>query len=345
MSQTFAFYGESFIEEPFVSALEAKGYTRVEDPASAQFIFSYLSAPGAAEELYFAEEGLFTYVNPGTYMVDMSANTLSFAREAHDLGQVYGFHMIDAPLVFGDVFSSDALSKPETMTVLAGGKEEDVAVVSELLTAFVGEVCYQGEAGTGQAARALVSLSCAAQIMALVEGMALTSSHESEALLGLCKSMNSLGILSDYSHAYACAIEKKNFESGIPTAVLRNELMCAEHIAIESDLVLPHADAARHLVAMYLIAGGEDLNPAGLSCLYHGREYSADYGLDWERLDQMFEQADHEGCSCDDAGMCDCGEAHSEDYLEEDPFAFFDDDFYNEADFELDEDDDSYEDE
>ena len=326
MNKTFTFRG-MLLNDALIESYEQAGYKYVEDIEDAKVVFTYCEIPNQTEEMYFGDSNLTKKLNDDAYLVDLSANTTSFARMASSLAQVDSYHAIDAPLMFGAVLSSDFATKKEKITSFVGSNEEEFAFIKPWLEVIAGQVSYQGKAGMGQLARAGASLVLAAQVLSLVEASALTDKMDLDAC-GFIEDLYKQNMLSEYTYALSKAIQRKSFEQGMPTRVFLGELLAAAEVADESYLVLPHAEAARRLLEMYMIAGGADLNLASLAALYRGHEYAQDYALNWQRLDEVLsDDEEHEHNHVDEALQDNFGYDDYDDYDDYDEYDDEDDDF------------------
>jgi 3-hydroxyisobutyrate dehydrogenase len=108
---------------------------------------------------------------PGCLVIDMSSSeplrTRALAARLH----ARGLPMLDAP-VSGGVRGARAAS----LSVLAGGAEDDLARAAPLLSAMAATIIRVGDIGTGHAAKALNNLVSAATISVTVEALAVAAS-------------------------------------------------------------------------------------------------------------------------------------------------------------------------
>jgi 3-hydroxyisobutyrate dehydrogenase len=108
---------------------------------------------------------------PGCLVIDMSSSeplrTRALAARLH----ARGLPMLDAP-VSGGVRGARAAS----LSVLAGGAEDDLARAAPLLSAMAATIIRVGDIGSGHAAKALNNLVSAATISVTVEALAVAAS-------------------------------------------------------------------------------------------------------------------------------------------------------------------------
>jgi 2-hydroxy-3-oxopropionate reductase len=154
------------------AALAAAGATVARTPAelaeAAPVVLTMLPDLLEVEEVLSADEGLLRGMGPGSVLVVMG--TVS-PVEVRDLGarlEPAGVTVVDAPVSGGDVGAEQA-----TLSIMAGGRPEDVARVRPFLEAMGTTVDHLGPLGAGQLAKACNQVVVAATITALAEALVL----------------------------------------------------------------------------------------------------------------------------------------------------------------------------
>ncbi len=111
-------------------------------------------------------DGLFDALDPGGLVIDMSSSqpieTQALASEA----ERRGVQIVDAP-VSGGVRGAEA----GTLTIMAGGSEEQFGTCRPLLEAIGGNVLHVGPVGAGHALKALNNLLSGTTLLASAEAM------------------------------------------------------------------------------------------------------------------------------------------------------------------------------
>ena len=138
MDKRYAFIGNEAVGDVVRERLDAAGWTRTADVASAGMVVTYCTSQTALEDAYFDENGIVQAASPNTVLIDLSASTPSFARELNAVAIVSDLAAVEAPLVVADPMLSDALSDRDNLMCLVGGEEDDVEAARPVLDALVG---------------------------------------------------------------------------------------------------------------------------------------------------------------------------------------------------------------
>jgi 2-hydroxy-3-oxopropionate reductase len=133
-------------------------------------VITMLPGPPEVEAVIAGEGGLLESMRRRTLLVDMSTSSpvlaRSLAREAarHEIG------MLDAPVSGGDVAAEQG-----TLSIMAGGKEEDFARARPLFEAMGQTIVHVGESGAGQVTKAANQIVVALVLEAVSEALVLGS--------------------------------------------------------------------------------------------------------------------------------------------------------------------------
>jgi 2-hydroxy-3-oxopropionate reductase len=152
--------------------LAAAGATVARTPAelaeAAPVVLTMLPDLLEVEEVLSRDDGLLRGMGLGSVLVVMG--TVS-PVDVRDLGirlEPAGVTVVDAPVSGGDVGAEQA-----TLSIMAGGRPEDVARVRPFLEAMGTTVDHLGPLGAGQLAKACNQVVVAATITALAEALVL----------------------------------------------------------------------------------------------------------------------------------------------------------------------------
>jgi 2-hydroxy-3-oxopropionate reductase len=152
--------------------LAAAGATVARTPAelaeAAPVVLTMLPDLLEVEEVLSRDDGLLRGMRRGSVLVVMG--TVS-PVDVRDLGirlEPAGVTVVDAPVSGGDVGAEQA-----TLSIMAGGRPEDVARVRPFLEAMGTTVDHLGALGAGQLAKACNQVVVAATITALAEALVL----------------------------------------------------------------------------------------------------------------------------------------------------------------------------
>src|SRR5215216_5871049 len=121
------------------------------------------------EELLLGEDGAVHGAKPGTLFVDMSTIGPADARRIGAALEERGHRFVDAP-----VTGSAPKAQDGTLTIMAGGSDEDMARAMPLLEAMGELIVHVGPVGTGQQVKvlsnAVSAVNCATLAQALAVG-------------------------------------------------------------------------------------------------------------------------------------------------------------------------------
>jgi 3-hydroxyisobutyrate dehydrogenase-like beta-hydroxyacid dehydrogenase len=121
------------------------------------------------EALLLGEDGAAAGAAPGTLFVDMSTIGPAAARRVGAALAEHGHRFVDAP-----VTGSSPAAQAGTLTIMAGGADDDVAAAMPLFEAMGSTIVHAGELGQGQAVKvlsnAVSAVNCATLAQAFVVG-------------------------------------------------------------------------------------------------------------------------------------------------------------------------------
>jgi 3-hydroxyisobutyrate dehydrogenase len=121
------------------------------------------------ERMLLGEDGAVEGAAQGTLFVDMSTIGPVDARRIGDAVKARGHGFVDAP-----VTGSAPKAEDGTLTIMAGGSDEDMQRATPLLEAMGEIIVHVGEVGTGQQVKvlsnAVSAVNCATLAQALVVG-------------------------------------------------------------------------------------------------------------------------------------------------------------------------------
>ncbi len=133
-------------------------------------IITMLPDSPQVEEVLAGEEGVFEGVREGTLVVDMSTISPVVTRELAEQAGEHGASMLDAPVSGGDVGAQQG-----TLSIMAGGSEEDFARAKPLFEVMGKTITHVGPVGAGQTAKACNQIIVALNIEAVSEALVLGS--------------------------------------------------------------------------------------------------------------------------------------------------------------------------
>ncbi|PBB88560.1 NAD(P)-dependent oxidoreductase [Mesorhizobium sp. WSM3876] len=151
-----------------VETLVARGASAAasasEAAGMADYIVLSLNSAAIVRRAVFGEAGVAAGARPGTLIIDMSSIDPDATRQlAADAGEK-GLRWVDSPLSGG---APKALVGE--LTLMAGGKAEDVADAHKVLRHVASNYTHMGPAGAGQTTKLINQVLCALNFMAVAE--------------------------------------------------------------------------------------------------------------------------------------------------------------------------------
>ncbi|MEG0505361.1 MAG: NAD(P)-binding domain-containing protein, partial [Raoultibacter sp.] len=262
MSKTFVFAGDTAIGSVLAENLVQAGYSAAPDIAAADVIFTFCTTQTDLEDVYFDTEGLIQAAQAGTYLVDFSATTPGFARELNAVALVSDLHIIEAPLVVKDITLENTYTDPSNLISYVASEEDNFDEVMPMLRALAGTVELTGMPGSAQLARAALTLNTASQIVSVMEADALYRVSGSQSA-SVFRSAREQGFITENAARLYAAVVEKRFRGAYSVRICMAELSAALMAADDSDLILPSAEAALHLLELLAVIGGSDMALSG----------------------------------------------------------------------------------
>ena len=287
MDKRYAFIGNEAVGDVVRERLDAAGWTRTDDVASAGMVVTYCTSQTALEDAYFDESGIVQAASPNTVLIDLSASTPSFARELNAVAIVSDLAAVEAPLVVVDVARADAFGDRDNLVCFVGGDEEAVAEARPVLEAIAGTVQETGGAGSAQLARAAYTLQTTAQVISAVEADALYRAVRRSSA-SLDQATERVGAATPVAEQVLAAVNTGRFDGMYTVEMFMAELSAALTAADDVGLFLPQAEACLHLLELLAVIGGSDKAPAALALVYGEEKTCAEQGLDWTRAEQAY---------------------------------------------------------
>lgn len=118
------------------------------------------------------EQGVFASAAPGTVVIDFSTIRPDVAVELAEAGRQVGLRVVDAPVSGGEQGAVDGV-----LSIMVGGRAEDVAAARPVLEAVGSTVVHVGPPGAGQTVKAANQLIVAGTIELLAEAIVFLDAH------------------------------------------------------------------------------------------------------------------------------------------------------------------------
>lgn len=130
-------------------------------------VITIVGFPKDVEEVYFGEGNILDSASAGTYLIDMTTTSPELSVKIYNRALQLGFHAIDAPVTGGDTGARNA-----TLSILAGGDEEDFEACRPLFEAMGKTIVYEGNAGSGQHTKMANQIMIAGCLSGVCEALA-----------------------------------------------------------------------------------------------------------------------------------------------------------------------------
>lgn len=157
-----------------VDELVSEGATAADGPeeaaAASDIVITMLPDSPDVEKVVGGEGGILDGLRRGGLIVDMSTISAGVTESLAEAARERGAGYVDAPVSGGDVGARDG-----TLSIMAGGSEEDFARARPLFEVMGGTIVHVGEAGTGQVVKSCNQIVVGLTIGAVSEALVLGS--------------------------------------------------------------------------------------------------------------------------------------------------------------------------
>lgn len=157
-----------------VDELVSEGATAADGPeeaaAASDIVITMLPDSPDVEKVVGGEGGILDGLRRGGLIVDMSTISAGVTESLAEAARERGAGYVDAPVSGGDVGARDG-----TLSIMAGGSEEDCARARPLFEVMGGTIVHVGEAGTGQVVKSCNQIVVGLTIGAVSEALVLGS--------------------------------------------------------------------------------------------------------------------------------------------------------------------------
>lgn len=231
--------------------------------ASCKVIFTIVGYPYDVEEVYLGDSGLIRAASNGSLLVDMTTSSPKLARKIWEEGRARGISVLDAPVTGGDKGAREG-----TLTILAGGMQEDFERALPYFELMGKTIRRMGEAGCGQYTKLVNQIILAGTMTGMCEGLAfakgcgLDPEGVLEALSG--------GAAGSWSLTnYGPRILRGDYDPGFFVKHYIKDMKLAEDAASQIGLDLPALSLTRGLYEKVSEEGREEAGTQSLYCLYN----------------------------------------------------------------------------
>jgi len=244
-----------------VDELVAAGATRATSPADvarqATRIITMVPDSPEVEQVLDGPDGVFSALQPGTIIIDMSSIAPGPARRLADRAKAKGATMLDAPVSGGDIGAIAG-----TLSIMVGGDLDAFNAVKPLLEAMGNpeKIVRIGEAGAGQLCKLCNQMVIGGTLVVVAEALALArkagvdAGKVREALLGGFAASRVLEVHGERAL-------KGAYKPGFKTHLFAKDMRNVVSTLAEHDSAAPVTAVVQQLLHATMAAGrGEDDN-------------------------------------------------------------------------------------
>ena len=236
-----------------------------ESARGADIAISMVGYPNDVEEVWRGPQGFMSSAKPGCVLIDMTTSSPALARSLAAEASAKGFGPLDAPVSGGDRGAREG-----TLTIMAGGAQQDFDFAQPVFAAMGKTIVLQGAAGTGQLCKLANQIGIASGMIAMAEALAFARATGLN-LETTLRSISGGGASSWALLNLAPRVLKGDFAPGFYVKHFVKDIGLALDVCREQKVSLPGLELAAKLYAEVVAAGEGDAGTQALARLYFSR--------------------------------------------------------------------------
>ena len=236
-----------------------------ESARGADIAISMVGYPNDVEEVWRGPQGFMSSAKPGCVLVDMTTSSPALARSLAAEAAAKGFGPLDAPVSGGDRGAREG-----TLTIMAGGAQQDFDFAQPVFAAMGKTIVLQGAPGTGQLCKLANQIGIASGMIAMAEALAFARATGLN-LETTLRSISGGGASSWALLNLAPRVLKGDFAPGFYVKHFVKDIGLALDVCREQKVSLPGLELAAKLYAEVVAAGEGDAGTQALAKLYFSR--------------------------------------------------------------------------
>jgi 3-hydroxyisobutyrate dehydrogenase len=237
----------------------------VESVRGADIAISMVGYPNDVEEVWRGPQGFMSSAKPGCVLIDMTTSSPALARSLAVEAAAKGFGPLDAPVSGGDRGAREG-----TLTIMAGGAQQDFDFAQPVFAAMGKTIVLQGAPGTGQLCKLANQIGIASGMIAMAEALAFARATGLN-LETTLRSISGGGASSWALLNLAPRVLKGDFAPGFYVKHFVKDIGLALDVCREQKVSLPGLELAAKLYAEVVAAGEGDAGTQALARLYFSR--------------------------------------------------------------------------
>jgi 2-hydroxy-3-oxopropionate reductase len=206
-------------------------------------------------------DGVFSGMQPGTILIDMSTIAPGTARALANDAKARGASMLDAPVSGGEIGAVDG-----TLSIMVGGDAAALESVRPILAAMGNpeRIIHIGESGAGQICKACNQLVIGGTLAAVGEAFALSRK------LGVDPAKVRAALLGGFAASRVLEVHgerllKGNFKPGFPARLYRKDLKIVLDTLADARVAAPVTAVVQQLLSALLVQDKEGLDYSALA--------------------------------------------------------------------------------
>ena len=236
-----------------------------ESARGADIAISMVGYPDDVEEVWRGPQGFMSSAKPGCVLIDMTTSSPALARSLAAEAAAKGFGPLDAPVSGGDRGAREG-----TLTIMAGGAQQDFDFAQPVFAAMGKTIVLQGAPGTGQLCKLANQIGIASGMIAMAEALAFARATGLN-LETTLRSISGGGASSWALLNLAPRVLKGDFATGFYVKHFVKDIGLALDVCREQKVSLPGLELAAKLYAEVVAAGEGDAGTQALARLYFSR--------------------------------------------------------------------------
>jgi 3-hydroxyisobutyrate dehydrogenase len=236
-----------------------------ESARGADIAISMVGYPDDVEEVWRGPQGFMSAAKSGCVLIDMTTSSPALARSLAAEAAAKGFGPLDAPVSGGDRGAREG-----TLTIMAGGAQQDFDFAQPVFAAMGKTIVLQGAPGTGQLCKLANQIGIASGMIAMAEALAFARATGLN-LETTLRSISGGGASSWALLNLAPRVLKGDFAPGFYVKHFVKDIGLALDVCREQKVSLPGLELAAKLYAEVVAAGEGDAGTQALAKLYFSR--------------------------------------------------------------------------
>lgn len=214
-------------------------------------LFSSLGNDDAVRAVYFAEDGVFSNVQPGAIILEMSTISPALSAQLHQEATQRHAHLIDLP-----VSGSTPAVEGGAVTLFAGGDEESFNRCVPIFQSIAKQWFLMGPATAGVRMKLVVNLLLGVQMEAIAEAVALGERLKlnRDALLD---ALPQTAVVAPAFLGKFAKIKADDYSPQFPLHLMSKDMNLVQAAAADSGAELPATSATQQILAEVLPERGD----------------------------------------------------------------------------------------